>query len=131
MKTHRTLICWQVARQLTIRIHEVTSRHWSPPASAAFSQIRRASLSVRLNIVEGHSLASPGSFGRHLNVAYGSAVETAELVEFCEETGLLPASTARELHSLATRVQALVLRLRIRCLRQREVNRAARRVKPS
>ena len=127
MRTHHTLLCWQVARDLTAQTHQLTVRRWSPPASAAFDQLRRASLSVRLNIAEGHALASPGAFARHLNVAYGSAVETTEILEFCTETGLLTSADTKPLIELGRRVEALVLRLRIRCLAERKASPDRRR----
>ena len=122
MRDHKTLLCWQLARDLSEQIHLLTIRNWKPPATAAFDQLRRASLSVRLNIAEGHALGSPGGFARHLTIAYGSAVETAELLEFCRDTALLGPTDVGTLTSLASRIQALVLRLRRRCLIQKSSN---------
>jgi four helix bundle protein len=53
-------------------------------------QLQRAALSVQLNIAEGYALKSPKRFRNHLDIAYGSAVETAELLELTSELGLLP-----------------------------------------
>jgi four helix bundle protein len=53
---------------------------WKPYAAALFSQLQRASLSIELNIAEGYSFGDTPTFTRHLGVAYGSAVETVEIL---------------------------------------------------
>ena len=55
------------------------------------SQLQRAALSVQLNIAEGYALRTPRRFRNHLEIAYGSAVETAELLELCRDLDLLAA----------------------------------------
>ena len=58
-------------------------------ANPVFSQLQRAALSVQLNIAEGHALRTSKRFRNHLDIAYGSAVETAELLELCSDLDLL------------------------------------------
>ena len=116
MRDHKTLLCWQLSRDFTVAIHRLTVRRWAPPAAAAFDQLRRASLSVRLNIVEGYALASPGGFARQLNVAYGSILETHEILEYCIETDLLTMAEVEPLLKCSQRIQALTLRMKRRCL---------------
>jgi four helix bundle protein len=43
-----------------------------------------------LNIAEGFALADLGRFGNHLAIAYGSAVETEDVLELAMEEGILP-----------------------------------------
>jgi four helix bundle protein len=116
MRDHKTLLCWQLSRDLAVAVHRLTVKRWTPQASAAFDQLRRASLSVRLNIVEGHALASPGGFARQLNVAYGSILETHEILEHCVETDLLTMAEVEPLLKCSQRIQALIIRLKRRCL---------------
>ena len=40
---------------------------------------------MQLNIAEGYALSSPPLFYRHLRIAYGSAIETNELLEHLAE----------------------------------------------
>lgn len=47
------------------------------------SQIRRSSLSVCLNVIEGYSRFKLGSHINFLEIAFGSLKETHYLVEFC------------------------------------------------
>jgi four helix bundle protein len=116
MREHKTLLCWQSARDLTIAIHRLTVRRWSFPASVPFTQLRRAALSIRLNIAEGHALGTPGAFARHLTIAYGSAVETAEVLEYCVEIGLLESREVQALLQSLRKVQAMLIGLKRRCL---------------
>jgi len=81
MRDHRGLNCWQEAREVNLAVLRLSRDHWTPSASAAFSQLQRASLSVQLNIAEGYTFGSSPSFTRHLAIAFGSAVETIELIE--------------------------------------------------
>ena len=59
-----------------------------------FTQLQRSALSIQLNIAEGFALADLGRFGNHLAVAYGSAVETGDLLELMLEEGILPEDLA-------------------------------------
>ncbi|MBA2291991.1 MAG: four helix bundle protein [Gemmatimonadales bacterium] len=87
MRSHKDLVAWQAARASALAIHRHADRHWSPQRAAAFDQIRRASLSVQLNIAEGYASGVGARCRFHLRVAHGSAVETTELLEFLEDLG--------------------------------------------
>lgn len=116
MRDHRSLIAWQVAREFSGQVHGLTVRRWTPAAREAFSQLRGCSLSIRLNITEGYGRKTPRQFAHFLTIAYGSALESMDLLEFCVEVGLLAEAEVAPLLTLAHRVQALVLRLKERCL---------------
>ena len=58
-------------------------------SNPVFAQLQRAALSVQLNIAEGYALRTSKRFRNHLDIAYGSAVETAELLELCVDLELL------------------------------------------
>ena len=80
MRNHTTLRAWQEAHAVSIEIIRLCKSAWKPYAAALFSQLQRASLSVQLNIAEGYTFGDSPSFTRHLGIAYGSAVETGELL---------------------------------------------------
>jgi len=94
---------------------------WQPYASAAFGQLQRASLSVKLNIAEGYTYGNSPTFTRHLGVAYGSAVETGELVRLLAEADIIEPSAVAEAERRNARCQRLLLGLlkRRRTLRNR------------
>ena len=81
MKNHKTLKVWQEAHLVTIGVLKLCRESWQPWGAAVFHQLQRSSLSVQLNIAEGYSYGDSPSFTRHLGIAYGSAVETGELLE--------------------------------------------------
>ena len=81
MRDHRSLHAWQEARAVVLGSLELARNSWKPYASALFAQLQRASLSVQLNVAEGYAFGESPSFTRHLAIAYGSAVETGDLLE--------------------------------------------------
>src|SRR5262249_55913129 len=88
-KDHRGLHCWREAREVNLAVLRLSRDHWRPYAAAAFSQLQRASLSVQLNIAEGYTFGSSPSFTKHLAIAFGSAVETIEIIELLKETEMV------------------------------------------
>jgi len=80
---------------------------YHPRSGALLDQLRRATISIETNIVEGYALSTPLQFRRHLRIAVGSAAEAESLIETASEMGYLPADaihTMRELvdETLAT-----------------------------
>jgi four helix bundle protein len=92
-------------------VFDICKEHWKPYAGAALNQLQRASLSVQLNIAEGYALRSDRAFVRHLTIAYGSAVETSEVLELLEEKSVVPAEVLKPLIEVSRETQALVLTL--------------------
>jgi four helix bundle protein len=111
MRDHRSLEAWQEARFVVLGALEVARTCWKPYATALFSQLQRASLSVQLNIAEGYAYANSPTFTRHLTIAYGSAIETGELLEIALDAKLVPADVGRLLLGRNRRSQRLLLGL--------------------
>ena len=91
---HKSLHAWKEAREVSRQAIRASKLYWVPAGSAVFSQLQKAALSIQLNIAEGFALADRGRFGNHLAIAYGSAVETAEILELAAEEGLLPENSS-------------------------------------
>ncbi|MEP6590324.1 MAG: four helix bundle protein [Gemmatimonadota bacterium] len=107
MKSHRDLRAWQQANAVAADVFRWSNTHWSPQLGAVHDQLRRAALSVALNIVEGFA-SGPGARCRnHLKIAYGSAVETTAILAFLQELEL----DTNELTDRSRHTQALTLRL--------------------
>jgi four helix bundle protein len=85
--------------------------HWTPPAGAAFSQLQRAALSVSLNIAEGYAIRSQRRWVFHLRVAYGSAVETTDILSLISEIQAVPGRLVDPVLARSKRTQSLVLGL--------------------
>ena len=90
---------------------DVSRNNWKPYAAALFSQLQRASLSVQLNIAEGYAYANSPSFTHHLSIAYGSAVETGELLEIALDAEVISHDVAERLLTQNRRSQRLLLGL--------------------
>ena len=79
-------------------------------------QLQRAALSVQLNIAEGYALKSSKRFRNHLDIAYGSAVETSDLLELCGQMELLGRDvtelTLGRCHRSQQLIRGLINRLR-------------------
>jgi four helix bundle protein len=90
MRDHRSLRAWQEAHAVSLGVIRLSRESWKPYAAALYSQLQRASLSVELNIAEGYSFGDTPTYTRHLGVAYGSAVETVELLRLGVEAEVLP-----------------------------------------
>jgi four helix bundle protein len=111
MRDHRSLHAWQEARGVVLGVIELARSGWKPYAAAIFSQLQRASLSVQLNIAEGYAYGDSPTYKRHLAIAYGSAVETGELLEIALKAKIGPPTAANELLTRNQRRQRLILGL--------------------
>ncbi|HEV8599815.1 MAG TPA: four helix bundle protein [Gemmatimonadales bacterium] len=87
---HRSLKAWIEAKEVSRAAYRASKLYWSAPAAAIFSQLQRSGLSIQLNIAEGFALADYGRFGNHLAIAYGSAVETDDILDLALEEHIIP-----------------------------------------
>ncbi len=111
MRDHTSLIAWQEAKAVsraTLRLGETA---WRPHLRAVFDQLQRSSLSVQLNIAEGYALRNLGSVRRHLVIAYGSSVETGELLEHVRDAAVCSKEEIEEIRRRCARSQRLLLGL--------------------
>jgi four helix bundle protein len=111
MRDHKSLLAWKRARAVVDIVVEIGLHHWTPPAGAVIGQLSRSSLSTQINIAEGYALRSGPRFRYHLNVAYGSAVESTELLELLLDHRLAPEPLVEQALRNAREVQALTLGL--------------------
>jgi four helix bundle protein len=105
------LVAWQVANEVCRAVLRLCRSRWKPYAAGLFEQLQRASLSVQLNVAEGYALHRQPKFRFHLRVAYGSAVETTELLELAAAEQLVPLAELEPIVASARRAERLVLGL--------------------
>jgi four helix bundle protein len=91
MQKYRSLDAWKRAREASLLVLRATDQAYHPRALPLFGQLRRATISIEANIVEGYALGTPQQFRRHLRIAIGSAAEAQALAELAVEIGYLPA----------------------------------------
>ena len=97
MRDHTKLRAFELADELVIAIYAATRRFPSEERFTLTSQLRRASISVASNIVEGCARSSEADFLHFLAVAFGSAREVEYQASLSHRLGYL---TAREHESL-------------------------------
>src|SRR6266850_4971655 len=95
---HHSLIAWQRADDLFIKIHSVTTKNF--PAFERFelgSQLRRAAYSVPANIVEGFARRYRRSRLHFLNISQGSLAEVGYCVHVAHRLGYIDDEVLGEL----------------------------------
>ena len=108
MRDYRSFEPWQEARAVTTTTFSVARSHWKPEAAALFDHLQRAALSVQSNIVLACTF-EPRKFASHLTMAWGSAMETADLLETGLKEGILPGDDAVVAIRRSKRCQELLI----------------------
>ena len=108
MHKYRSLVAWQRAHTATVLTLKQCDAHYHPKSRALFDQLRRATISVGANIVEGYALSTPLQFRRHLRIALGSAAEAEYLAGVIAELGYLPKTVTDEIGRLLERCMAAI-----------------------
>ncbi len=80
MSNFKDLVVWQKARAFIKKMYDMTALFPSSEVYGITSQLRRASISIANNIVEGSTRPSTKEFNRFLDIAFGSAVEVENLL---------------------------------------------------
>jgi four helix bundle protein len=75
IRSHRDLIVWQRAIELTVSMYEITSSFPREEMFGLTSQMRRAAVSVASNIAEGYGRTSTGEYRQFLGIARSSNLE--------------------------------------------------------
>lgn len=79
---YQKLISWQLADEFAWEVYKLTYTFPKEELYGLTSQLRRAVLSVPLNIVEGHARNSKREFKRFLKIALGSLAEVDYILQF-------------------------------------------------
>ena len=72
------------------------------------SQLRRSSLSVVLNYIEGYARHGDKTLRHFLNISYGSLQELKYLIEFTLKEGYISAEDFKSLHVLGNEIGAML-----------------------
>lgn len=75
IKSFEEIDAWKEARQISLKIYELTRRKGFAKDFGLKDQIRRAAVSIMSNIAEGYESQTIAIFIRHLGIAKGSAGE--------------------------------------------------------
>ena len=97
---YKKLIVWQKANELAYQIYQATENFPKTEVFGMTSQLRRAALSVPVNIVEGSARHGKKELKQFLNIAMGSLAETEYLIDFSLKLKYLRSNEHEELQNL-------------------------------
>lgn len=87
LTSYKKLLAWQKADSLARMVYKMTLSFPKSETYGITSQLRRAALSVVLNIIEGYARNNKREFYHFLRIAYASLVEAEYLLEFAFDQG--------------------------------------------
>ena len=87
---YRSLDVYQRAKKIGMKIHQKTKEFPAEERYEIGSQIRRAVVSIAVNIAEGYSRkVTVNEYRYFLRIATGSTSEVRVLLEYCKEFGYM------------------------------------------
>jgi len=111
VRDHRKLVSFQLADRLVFMVYEETCRFPTSERFGLASQLRRASVSVAANIVEGAARRSDAEYNRYLDIAFGSIRELGYLINVAQRLGLISARASTQLGEMQSRTAAAIAAL--------------------
>ena len=105
---YQKLFVWKKADELAMAIYQATKQFPQDEVYGLTSQLRRAAVSVPVNIVEGTGRQGQKELKHFINVALGSLAEVDYLLGFCHRLGYLRQETYQELNALRQHTGALL-----------------------
>ncbi len=116
MRDHRKMDVFQLADGLALVIYRATGNFPENERYGLASQLRRASVSIGANIVEGAARSSTKEFAHFLSIAYGSARELEYEVSLAARLGYFSEPLCAEMITMSSRLcralRSFVLSLR-------------------
>lgn len=112
MKSFRELKVWQKAHALTLKIYEITRSFPADERFTLVSQIRRSTISIPANIVEGFKRRSDKDYAHFLNIAEASLEETKYFLILARDLKYMKNNHYGELLNLAEEIGKMLHALR-------------------
>lgn len=97
---------WNIALDLSERIYKITAKFPQEEVYGITSQIRRAVVSISLNIAEGNGRNSSKEFKQFLFMARGSLYETITLLKLSLRLGYFTGEQYQELIHSCEKIQS-------------------------
>ena len=105
------LIVWQKAHQLVLTIYRLSSAFPNEEKYGITSQIRRSTISIAANIVEGYKKRTSKDFRHYLNIAEGSLEETKYYLLLVHDLGFINREKYLQLSSLSDEIGRMLHQL--------------------
>ena len=94
VKGYRGLEVWKRSRLLVKHIYEASASFPQSEIYGLTSQLRRATVSIVANIVEGNARFSKKEYAHFISIAHGSAAETCALIELASDLNYISLENA-------------------------------------
>jgi four helix bundle protein len=93
MRDYKKFEVWQKSYKLGFTIYEVTKQFPREELYGLTSQVRRACISIPLNIAEGSRRSTDKDFKSFLHIAYGSCAELEVQIMYAKDFGYIDEKT--------------------------------------
>jgi four helix bundle protein len=121
IKTFKDLKVWQKSYSLALEIYKITKTFPGEEKFGLISQIRRASVSIPLNIAEGYARQYLKQYIQFLYVAYGSGAELETQLMLAKDLGFLKQTEFDDLINKFYEIERMLMAL-IKSLEKSKVN---------
>ena len=111
MNNFKKLIVWQRAREFVKDIYQITRKFPKEELFGLTSQIRRASISIALNIVEGSGRGTNKDFAHFLDIAFGSSLEVEAQIILSLDLGFISSEEYDALNIKIQEIQKMINKL--------------------
>jgi len=108
IESFEDIIAWQKARTLTREVYQVTSISDFAKDYGLKDQLRRASISVILNIAEGFARKTDKEFVRFLFIVHGSIAEVQSALYVAMDQKYLTQESFDRLYADCTEISKLI-----------------------
>ena len=108
VKRFEDLECWKASQELIIAIYKICKKEQIRKNYSLSDQIKRASVSVSNNIVEGFERISRKEFKRFLSIANGSCSEVKNMIYVMKNLSFINKEEFNELMDICQKTQNLI-----------------------
>lgn len=111
MGNFRKLHVWQTAKDLAVKIYQLTQKPQFIKDFGFRDQIQRAAVSISSNIAEGDELGTDKLSVRHFYIAKGSSAELMTQLIIAFEIGYIDQATSDVLTDECDKISAMLTKL--------------------
>ncbi len=114
IESHRDLVVWQRAIEMTVAVYELTSRFPREEIYGLAAQLRRAGVSVASNIAEGYGRSSSGEYKQFLGMARGSNLELQTQLVIARKLRIGESEKVDQAEALSVEVSKMLVALMLK-----------------
>ena len=111
MKSYKNLKAAQRAYDLVVATYRLTEKFPSSEQFGIVSQLRRASVSVLANLVEGQARTSKKEFSQFISMARGSLAEVEVYLELSKDLGFISETEYRAVEEIRSNAGSITFGL--------------------